>query len=538
MGVHGLDREHVGLNAGELWRRAEGLRLAGNLPEARRDYGELTWIASAACYAHLRLADMDRAASDLRASSGHALQAYYLAHDEPSLLAQLCRQLFEVGETQAGLDAATRLHRLPGAAFPMLAQITKLLSDSMEPVAALSLLAHARDAGLPPSAGAFYLEGLNRVYVGELDRAFDALTSSLGLDPSFAPAYWSLAKLRRQEGRGQRIDQLQSLLVRHPDSHPDAALWLYSLFHELDADDQVDRAWPVLERAMRARAQQVPYDELAEAGLLQRLDGDMKKWAGHALQAARHDDDSPVPLMVVGMPRTGTTIIEQSLCRSRDMHAAGELHEYVQQMRWVANRQGAPGPDHGLIDAIQPGHLQEIGDRYRAHTAWRARGAARCSDKWPENYLVQGYALASLPGLRVLAVRRDAMDSCWSNLREWFGAAYRYSYDVGHVARRHVAYTRLLDSACEAFGERVVVADYEDFVRDPEAESIRLGDSLALPLRKQAMSPGLAVTTASAVQVRERITQGKIGAWRRYQRWLGPLQAALDTAQRPDGKHA
>jgi tetratricopeptide (TPR) repeat protein len=475
------------------------------------------------------------AAGDLREAGARALQACELAHEDPSLLAQVCRQLFGVGEARAALDVANRLGRLPDAGFPTLAQIAKLLSDSMEPLAGLSMLARARDAGLPPSPGAFYLEGLNRLYLGELDRAFEALNSSIGLDPSFAPSYWSLAKLRRQERRGQRIDQLESLLTRHSDSHPDAALWLYSLFHELDADDQVGRAWPVLERAMRARARQVPYDELLESQLLQRLSGDMSRWAGHALQASGNVDDSPIPVMVVGMPRTGTTVIEQALCRSRGLHAAGELHDFVQQMRWIANCPGAPGPDDGLIDAIEPGHLQELGQRYFTHTVWRARGAASYSDKWPENYLIQGYALASLPRLRILAIQRDAMDSCWSNLREWFGAAYRYSYDIGHVARRQVAYMQLLDSACEAFGARVVVARYEDFVRSPGTESKRLADALELPARAEDAAVAPPVVTASAVQVRGRITDANIGAWRRYERWLGPLQAALEDARRIPG---
>lgn len=514
------------------------MRLAGDVDGARNAYEELARLPSAAAYAHLRLAEMSSAARELRAANGHALEAYRLAHDEPSLLAQLCRQLFGLGEIQAGLDAAARLDRQPGADVPMLAQIAKLLSDSMEPAAALSLLHHARKSGLPPSAGAFYLEGLNRLYVGELDRAFDALTSSIRMDPCFAPAYWSLAKLRRHDGRGHRIDQLELLLERHPDAHPDASLWLYSLFHELDADDQVDRAWPILQRAMRARAHQVPYDEPHDAELLQRLGGDMQKWAAHSLQPMQDADRLPDPVMVVGMPRTGTTLIEQSLCRTRDMHAAGELHDFVQQMRWIANRPGAPGPDLRLIDAIKPAHLRELGQRYLAHTVWRAPGAARYSDKWPENYLVLGHALASLPRLRVLAVRRDAMDSCWSNLREWFGAAYRYSYNIEHVARRHVAYTRLLDSACEAFGERVVVADYEAFVRSPEVESKRLADALALPMRDRALLVDSPVATASAVQVREGITEGNIGAWRRYEPWLGPLQVALENCRRNGGAPA
>lgn len=512
--------------------------MAGDTVGARSQYAELVRVPAAAAYAHLRLADMALAGGDLRLATLHALQAHDAAHAEPSLLAQLCRQLFAIGEARAALDAAERLARAPSAGIPMLAEIAKLLSDAMEPEAALAMLARARAAGLPASTGASYLEGLNRLYLGELDQAFAALTHSTALDPAFAPAYWSLAKLRRPEQRQQRIDRLESLVARHPDKHPDAPLWLYSLFHELDAEDDVIRAWPVLERAMRARGTQVMYDEGAEQALLKRLREGMHGWAAHALAGDAETGGAPRPLMIVGLPRTGTTVIEQSLCSSSQLHSAGELRDFVQQMRWVANAPGPASPDALLVGAIDPSQLRELGQRYLAHAAWRGGGLPHFSDKWPENYLVIGHALASLPGLTVLAVQRDAMDSCWSNLREWFGGSYYYSYDIGHVARRQVAYASLLDAARAAFGGRVVVADYERFVQDPLAEGRRIVGAIGLQPRTEDARAMQAVPTASAVQVRAGVTTRNIGAWRRYERWLGPLQAALEDAQRRDGRNA
>ncbi len=526
------------MEAGETWRVAEGLRMAGDTAGARNHYAELVRVPAAAAYAHLRLADIALAGGDLRLATSHALQAHDAAHAEPSLLAQLCRQLFALGEARAGLDAAERLARAENAGIPMLAEIAKLLSDAMQPEAALAMLARARAARLPASTGASYLEGLNRLYVGELDRAFAALTTSITLDPAFAPAYWSLAKLRRPELRQQRIDRLESLVARHPETHPDAPLWLYSLFHELDAEDDVARAWPVLERAMRARGAQVRYDEAAEQALLLRLRAAMPDWAARALSGEPGDAGAPRPVMVVGLPRTGTTVIEQSLCASWQMQSAGELRDFVRQMRWVANAPGPASPDAVLVEAIDPSQLQQLGKRYLAHAAWRGGGLPHFSDKWPENYLVMGHALASLPGLTVLAVQRDAMDSCWSNLREWFGGSYYYSYDIGHVARRQAAYASLLGAARAAFGERVVVADYERFVRDPLAEGQRLAGAIGLRPRTESAPAMQAVPTASAVQVRAGVTTRNIGAWRRYERWLGPLQAAVEAAKRIDGRNA
>lgn len=514
--------------------------MAGDSAGARSHYAELLGVPTAAAYAHLRLADMALAGGDLRLATSHALMAHDAAHSEPSLLAQLCRQLFALGEARAGLDAAERLARAPGAGIPMLAEIAKLLSDAMQPEAALAMLARARAAGLPASTGASYLEGLNRLYVGDLDQAFAALTTSITLDPAFAPAYWSLAKLRRPDQRQQRIDRLEVLVARHPDTHPDAPLWLYSLFHELDAEDDVARAWPVLERAMRARGAQVRYDEAGEQALLRRVRDEMQRWAAVALPLATKagNPGTPSPLMIVGMPRTGTTVIEQSLCASWQVQSAGELREFVQQMRWLANAPGPPGPDAALLQAILPSQLHQLGERYLAHAAWRGGGLPHFSDKWPENYLVMGHALASLPQLTVLAVQRDPMDACWSNLREWFGGSYYYSYDMGHVARRQAAYAELLDAAKNAFGRRVVVADYERFVQDPVLECRRLADAIGLHPRTEDAPAMQAVPTASAVQVRGGVTTRNIGAWRRYQRWLGPLQAALEHARRIDGRDA
>lgn len=526
------------MEAGKTWQRAEKLRMAGDTAGARGCYAELVRLPAAAAYAHLRLADMALAGGDLRLATSHVLQAYDAAHAEPSLLAQLCRQLFALGEVRAGLDAAERLARAPHAGIAMLAEIAKLLSDAMQPEAALAMLARARERGLQTSAGESYLEGLNRLYLGELDRAFAALTTSITLDPAFAPAYWGLAKLRSPELRQQRIDRLDSLLARHPDTHPDAPLWLYSLFHELDAEDEVTRAWPVLLRAMRARSAQVRYDEVAELALLKRLRDGMQGWAAHALAAGSEDGDASRPVMIVGLPRTGTTLIEQSLCGSWEIQGAGELRDFVQQMRWMANAPGPPSPDALLIEAIDSSQLHQLGQRYLAHAAWRGCGLPHFSDKWPENYLIIGQALASLPQLTVVAVQRDAMDSCWSNLREWFGSSYYYSYDIGQVARRQVAYASLLDAARDAFGERVTVAEYERFVQDPLAEGRRLAGAVGLHPRIQGAPAVRAVATASAVQVRAGVTTRNIGAWRRYERWLTPLQAALEEAQRIDGSNA
>ena len=496
------------------------------MEDALAGYRDLLGAAEMAPYAHARLSELAQAAGDLQRGTAHVLAIDIGALREPSLLALTARQCLALGESQAGLAAVAALMDAPSAPAALLAETAKLLSDHMEPKAALALLARARQAGLRESAGSAYLDGLNRTYLGALDAARAALERALALDPGFAPTYWSLAKLAIAEGRSMRVDALRRRVAAMQDGHPDAPLLLYSLFHELDADDDRDAAWTALERAMRARRRQVRFSDAQDDALFARLAA-----AGMALtDASRRDDvagSGAMPLMLVGMPRTGTTIIEQSICTGFRAASVGELRDFVQQMRWVANRAGPLLPDIELLDALDGDGLAKVGQRYRTHAAWRAGNEPAYIDKWPENYLVLGHALAAMGDLRAVVVMRNPMDACWSNLKEWFGGSYYYSYDMGEVARRHARFARHVRMLQDLHGGRIVAVGYEAFVGDHGGETARIGASLGLQARERPASGDAVVATASAAQVRNGVSSRSVGAWKRYARQLEPLRQAL-----------
>lgn len=509
------------------WRNAEKFRSLGDEGQARQAYASLLDVATVAPYAHLRLSQLASAVGDVRLATEHVLRVDAARLQDPALQMPCCQQLFALGEVEAGLRVAMAMADGPSAAFPALAETAKLLSDCMEPQAALLLLARARARGLPDSAGAFYLDGLNRLYLGEFDAARDRLLRAIAAEPSFAPAFWSLAKLRLEEGRAARIAHLFRLVETLGDAHADAPLLLYSLFHELDAEDLPERAWPVLVRAMRARRSQVAFSEDGDAQLFRRLHAVLPRLAD---AAAASPLPGPRPVMVVGLPRSGTTIIEQTLCSGHRMASAGELRDFVRQMRWVANRAGPPHLDAALLDALADADLHLLGRRYAARASRNAGDEPHYADKWPENYLAMGHALAALPTLSVVAVCRDAMDACWSNLKEWFGASYHYSYDIAETAGRHARYIALLDAAREAFDARITRIDYESFVAAPRDQAALVAGRIGLEPRACTAAIQGAVATASSVQVRAGVTARNVGSWRRYQRWLQPLQSALDRA--------
>jgi len=505
------------------WQEAEQLTAQGDEVRARPLYLALTEDRALAPYAHLRLGVFAQRDGDPRGAAAHALAAFRSAHGDPELLELVAKSLLRAGLVREALACADAMLRL-GAPINALAEVGKMLSDHMQPEAALPLLRRAMAQGLAGAPAMQYLVGLNLMYLGRDDDARAALEVSLRGNPDLAPAHWARAKLGGSEARGARIGRLRAALARAPQGAPDAPLLGYALFHELDREGDAAAAWPVLEEALRRRRAQVRHDEREDEALFDAAQRTLD------LPEAEPDaaETGPQPVFVVGMPRTGTTLIEQQLCARADAASAGELRDLALQLRQVTGLAGPAHLDARQLDALTPGQVSALGQRYLEHSRWRAGGQPHYLDKWPENYLGIGLILAALPQARVVWVRRDPVDACFSNLKEWFAASYFYSYDQGEVARRCARFERLRAAVQARASERVAWVDYETFVRQPEAEVERLLDRLALP-RRSASSPALtgAIATASTRQVREGVSARHVGAWRRYAEPLAPLRAEL-----------
>lgn len=498
----------------QKWQDAEQLGAQGNVARARALYLQLIDEPSVASYAHLRLAVADQQVGNVRGAVFHALEAFGKANADPMLLEMLCKLLLQLGETHAALACANALPAVRPSAGA-LAEVGKMLSDHMLPSAALALLQRAMAAGMSDAPAMQYLLGLNLMYVGEFESAVQALEASLRGNPSLAPAHWALAKLASSNGRGARIGRLKRLLTGSAGGEP--LLW-YSLFHELDGEDECGAAWNALETALRLRRRQVHYDEVAQKALFVE--------AERALQLPMSkkgmDAAGSMPIFVVGLPRSGTTVIEQAICAQADVASAGELRDLAVQMRWVAQRAGSYHVDAELLRAMAGASGDLLGQRYLGHTQWRARGQAFYADKWPENYLAVGHILAALPRAKVVCVRRAAADVCFSNLKEWFASSYAYSYAQDEVARQCARYDNLLDKISAISDSRVMVVDYESFVDGPNAAIKDIKSRLDLPDRTLPVMHD-AVPTASAVQVREKINSRHIGQWKRYATRLVPM---------------
>lgn len=514
----------------QAWQEAEHLMSAGQSEPAAVRYQQLIDLDGWQSPAALRLSTLAARSGRMRDAVAFALRASAPSQqeDDAALLEALTRQLFDLGEIEAGL-ACAQAPALSSAYDPdVLRGLGQALLSQSFPDLAETFLQRAqriRDGGAP----ARYLLGLAAFYQGDEAEAERAWEAALQRNPMMPPVHRLLAKLRRQTPARNHIDRLRATVARMPQGHPEAPWLHYALFKELDDMDDIEGAWQALVQGMEARRRQVAYDAVAEARLFDRLQARSVPATGVAVSTT-----VPTPIFIVGMPRSGTTLLEQILARHPHVQDAGELRDMLCQLRWVCDRVGGPHLDEALCVAAEQADMGLLGRRYLEKTAWRANGRAFFTDKMPANFLLVDHIARALPQARILHMVRDPMEVCFSNLKELFVDAYPQTYDQREMAAHFIRYRGLMRHWHSRHPGRILDISYEDLVRAPEAAARRVLDFCGLAWDPDVLAMGprtSSVATASAAQVREPIHVRYVGQWRRYAHHLQPLQTALDEAR-------
>ncbi|KAF1711285.1 hypothetical protein CSC70_05040 [Pseudoxanthomonas kalamensis DSM 18571] len=512
------------LTSAQAWSRAEAI--ARNHPEkALNAFESLLSCSDLKGMAHLRLGVIAARAGRMRDAVAHTLASASAQHPDPEFQLMLARQLADLGELQSALGCIEELGVLDGIDPSVLANAGKTLADFSFYDRAEEFLVRAARAGVR-SAVIEYLIGLSRMYCGKIGMAQESLEACLRIDPGFAPAMRALVTSRRQTADNNHADRMRSLLARVGDQHAFAPLLHYSLFKTFDDMGDERTAWTHLEAGMRLRRAQISYDEPGQRALFDALE----QFAPQQCDAAS-DVTGAVPIFIVGLPRSGSTLLERMLCTNPGVVDAGELRDFVCQLRWVCDSIGGPHLDVQLVDRAKECDWTELGRRYLEHTQWRAGSAGFYTDKLPANSMVAGYIAQALPMAKIVHIARDPMDACFSNMKALFADAYPYSYDQGEMARHFLWYRRLMSHWHEMFPGRILDIRYEELVAQPE-----VGMSRVLEFCGIRRAPGIdfattrldgMIGTASTVQVREPVHSGYVGQWQRYRAHLGRLQSQL-----------
>lgn len=502
---------------------------AGDLRSAESNGRNLLRMDPDNSQAHLALAAINMQRDRYRLACENALRAAQRMGPQglPHIAAVTLR-LIAVGEYGRALEVIRKVDpkRVPVAG--MLVEFSQQLSLLEEHALALEYMDAALALGLRAESIGF-LRGNLLKFLGRLDEAARDYESSLAINPNFAYAHWALAYLGRPGDTPARVARIRAALAATRADHPDRAYLQYALFKELDGAGEVDAAWRALAEGARLRRTQVQYDGAAEARLFAALA--QATPPGFLDGAAPVDDGAPVPVFVLGLPRTGTTLLERILGGSGQVQLCGELNDFRMQLKWCVDHHSL-----GFVDEVTTARLPgvdfaELGRRYLSHVAWRAPGARHFSDKNPGNFMLAGLILKALPQARIVHLRREPMDACFSNLKELFAAnAHAYSYDFADLAAHHRNYSALMAHWHALAPGRILDVRYEDLVTEPEAQARRVMAFCGLEYRpEQIRIEGHAapVSTASSAQVRQPIHARNVGGWRRYAEPLEPLRRLL-----------
>ena len=451
-------------------------------------------------------------------------------------LGNCLRRLGRLFEAEAHLVRATELK--PEFAVAHF-NLGVLLQDRGEPERAIAeyrqALAYRPD----------YIEALNNLgsslrLQGFVDEARATFERILALRPTQIEAHCNLAQYKTYQAGDPHIEHLLSQQHRLPALPAEGQVrYWFTVGKMLEDVGRHDDSFAAYAAGNRAKHAMTPWDEGAHLALQRRIVASFTR-ERLARAPAVAPEAGPTPIFVLGMPRSGTSLLEQVLATLPHVHGAGEITWLAETLQEASEASGDPDfrfPE--TLAGYPDAELQRIGRRYVERLRELAPNATHVVDKLPDNFMHIGLIHLMLPGARIVHSMRDPMDSCFSCFSRLFtGNNLGYTYSLGAVARYWVSYHEIMQHWHAALPPgRVLDVAYETMVSDFENQARRLVDYLGLPWDERCLGfhdNRRIVRTASVAQVRKPIYRTSVARWKHYEKHLGELYDVVK-AYRPAG---
>lgn len=360
--------------------------------------------------------------------------------------------------------------------------------------------------------------------LGRREDAIGAFRRALAIDPQNGSAWWSLANYYASTVDGQDVGTIREALIERSGTAEEGSLHL-TLGLIADRDGKHAEAFAHFAEGKKIRLARQPHDpDRVSAGVDSVIDRFTPEFYERRKSAGGSD---PSPIFIVGLPRSGTTLVERVLGRHESIEGAGEL-QIIPKLAEMARRRAENPDDYAaMLETLTDGQLAWVGERYvEASRDHRRTEKPMFIDKANLNWMQIGLILLALPNAKVIDVRRNALDCCWANFKMLFAEGYPAANDLRHVGQFYRDYVRLFDAMHDAAPGRILPVRYEEVVDDLEGQTRRMLDFLGLEFESQCLDFYLAtdaVATASSEQVRRPLNRKGIGSADPYRQWLGPL---------------
>ena len=355
-----------------------------------------------------------------------------------------------------------------------------------------------------------------------------AYKAALAMDPGLAEAYWSLADLKNYSFTDAEVAAMQRLLASDKRERTNEAQLHFALGKACEQRRQYADAFAHYAQGNALRRLDAPFDIERFERRCERI----RAFFDEAFFAGRAGggDPSSAPIFIVGLPRSGSTLVEQILASHSQVEGTMELPNILIITRefdaMAPARDGYPE----TMREVSATHLTALGARYIAQTAPLRHGRERFTDKLPNNFSHIGLIHAILPHATIIDARRHPMDACFSTFKQYFAVGQTFSYDLEDLGRYYRCYLSLMDHWDAVLPGKVLHLQYEELVRDPEANIRRLLEHCGLPFEAACLAfheTRRPVRTASAEQVRQPLYTSAVGYWRHFASELEPLRRAL-----------
>jgi tetratricopeptide (TPR) repeat protein len=423
------------------------------------------------------------------------------------------------------VEVAADLHRRLPEDRVATRYLAELHSQLAEPLEAAAL--YAELIAVAPDAADLYRYAQSMRIAGRKQESLDALRRVIELEPNSGRAWWTIAQYFPEALEEPDADRIRATIAELGPDAPDSLRLRVALSILHHRNGEFEAAFRHIAEVKSGRRAQMPYDADALGAHVDEL------LATYSAPRVRDQHSrasaSATPIFIVGMPRSGSTLVERILGRHSRIEALGELR-IMGALVAVESAPGDTGYRSLVAHALRDGKPAEMAERYLRHSMdFRRTEKPFFTDKFNANWIRSGLILQMFPNARILDIRRGALDCCWSVYKMMFGDAY--ANDQRDLARYYADYGRFMDAMAELAPDNVLRVDYESLVDDIAAQTQRMLDFIDLDYEPDCVAFHLSdapVATPSSEQVRRPLFREGIGSAEPYRQWLGPMIEELE----------
>ncbi len=368
---------------------------------------------------------------------------------------------------------------------------------------------------------------------GRVAEAIESYQRGYELRSNFGDAYWSLANLKTYEFSKEELAQMKRLVEADDVEEDDLTHLHFALGKALEDRERFEESFNHYDEGNKIRRRQTRYDAASMSARLK-----LQRWVcNEAFFTERFDVgcEAADPIFIVGLPRAGSTLLEQILASHSQVDGTLELHHIssiAQKLDSRRRRHDAPRYP-GTLGQLKHETFRTIGERFIAETQVHRGSAPFFIDKMPNNFRHIGLIHLILPNAKIIDARRDPMSCCFSGFKQLFASGQEFTYGLREIGTYYQDYIELMTHWDSVLPGRVLRVQYDDVVNDLESEVRRILDYCELPFEAACVEfhrNARAVRTPSSEQVRQPIYRQALEQWKHFEPWLSPLKEALGPA--------